>query len=552
MVLALTMLALSACGNTASQGGGSAESQAPAAEQAATPEAETQAAAGEETAAAEAKEPVTFQIAVTLHPLTKDEDFNNKEAFRAAEEATGVHIEWIPIASSDASDKVNIMLASDLPDAFLGGLVGESSIATNMDSFLDLAKDDLLKTYAPHVVADYETISGGLDLVTWPDGSIRSLMTGTQTRFESDGAGILFMNKDWLEKTGMDIPTTTDEFYDVLCAFRDGDMNGNGDPTDEIPYEPSQSDWCSQIMNAANPFGIAGTAAADAQAYKMVKDGKVEGTVNTDVFRAFLEWAHMLVEEGLLDKEMFTQTSEQYHAKINEGLVGCYYTWSPYADMGEEEASHWVVVGKMDAPVGDGYRKTGSVDMLAADRTGFAITTACEQPERLLEWWDYLSSSSEIKYTCRLGPKGGAWDVDADGKIYEKMPEDLTEDFNIENYKYTYGMVDMGPLILKDEVAAISKEDAFTSWYRSECVREIHDYVLPVENQIPTRFVDTEKVSERTFIETELFPAIRNFIATSITEGIDDASWNAYLDQLDALQYNDWLQWYQDFLDGKF
>ena len=79
-----------------------------------------------------------------------------------------------------------------------------------------------------------------------------------------------------------------------------------------------------------------------------------------------------------------------------------------------------------------------------------------------------------------------------------------------------------------------------------------HDYCLPAENQLPIRFVDPAKTNERTFIETELLAYIRNYIATSILEGIDDSSWNAHLEQLKALQYDAWLQWYQEYLDGKF
>ena len=91
-------------------------------------------------ASTDGTEKKTFRIAVSLHPLTKDEDFNNKEIYKLAEEATNVHIEWMPIAAADATDKVNIMLTSDLPDAFLG-LISSDQIASNMDSFADLAKD---------------------------------------------------------------------------------------------------------------------------------------------------------------------------------------------------------------------------------------------------------------------------------------------------------------------------------------------------------------------------------------------------------------------------
>ena len=219
---------------------------------------------------------------------------------------------------------------------------------------------------------------------------------------------------------------------------------------------------------------------------------------------------------------------------------------------GEEAAENYVPVGKIEAPDGNGYVKTGAQDKFAANRTGFAITSACKNIPKLLEWWDYMSSTTELKYISRFGRKGEAWDIDQNGKVYEKLPDSLTEEFSIENYKYTYGMVDYGPLIRKDENAEIKEEIAKTSWYRNECVKKVHDFCIPAEEQMPIRFVDPAKTSERTFIETELFSYIKNFIATSILEGIDDAAWDTHLSQLKALQYNEWLQWYQDFRDQKF
>lgn len=45
--------------------------------------------------------------------------------------------------------------------------------------------------------------------------------------------------------------------------------------------------------------------------------------------------------------------------------------------------------------------------------------------------------------------------------------------------------------------------------------------------------LDPAKTSERAFMETELFSYIKNFTATSILEGIDDAAWEA-TEQLDG------------------
>ena len=73
---------------------------------------------GETTAATETDtDPVTFKIAVVKHAMSQSDDFNDKVAFQMAEEATGVHIEWLYVEDG-AGEKVNTMLTADMPDAF--------------------------------------------------------------------------------------------------------------------------------------------------------------------------------------------------------------------------------------------------------------------------------------------------------------------------------------------------------------------------------------------------------------------------------------------------
>ena len=150
----------------------------------------------------------------------------------------------------------------------------------------------------------------------------------------------------------------------------------------------------------------------------------------------------------------------------------------------------------------------------------------------------------------RFGPQGGYWDINDEGTVYLKTPENLTDTFTIENYKYTYGMVDACTFIRADEACEVDEEVAFTTWYRIDSVDQVWDQLAT--EYTPARFVDGEKTDERTFMETELTPYVDNFIATSIVDGIDDAKWEAHLSQLEALQYYDWIQWYQDYTDGKF
>lgn len=491
--------------------------------------------------------PITFKIAVTKHALSKCDDFNDKVAFQMAEEATGVHIEWVTVEDG-AGEKVNTMLTADMPDAFLG-LLGESQIATSMDSFLDIS--GMLEQYAPHVYADYNKMQlNGLDLIKWPDGSIRSLMTGLEVSYANDAEAIQYINKDWLDQLNLDVPTTVDELYDVLCAFRDNDMNGNGDKTDEIPMELAESNWAGQVLNMSNPWGIAAWNADNLNYYYKIQDGKVLPTANSQEYRAYLEYMHKLVADGLLDKECFTETNDQYYAKIKSGRIGFFSGWIPQSLLSDEEAANWVPVRVLKAEDSITPVKTGMRNKLFANRTGFVITADCEKPERLLQWWDYLSSSTEMKYTVRFGEKGGYWDIDSDGNVFQKTPEGLTADFTVENYKVTYGMNDQCPLILKDESIKVDKEEAYSTWIREQYVGEVWDQLAT--EYVPFRFVDPAKVDERTFMETELSEYIANFRANSILNGVDDAAWDAYVKQLDALQYPAWIQWYQDYVDRKF
>jgi putative aldouronate transport system substrate-binding protein len=101
------------------------------------------------------KDKETFKIAVVKHTLDKTNNWNEKEIFKMAEEATNIHIEWIEMTSGTEAEKIPIMLATDLPDVFLRSL-GEAHVTKNMSQLVVL--NDLLDKYAPNVVSQYETV----------------------------------------------------------------------------------------------------------------------------------------------------------------------------------------------------------------------------------------------------------------------------------------------------------------------------------------------------------------------------------------------------------
>ena len=208
------MLAVTGCGNTAEESKESSTVQVKESES--TPVSSSTQEASEEGVAIDAFAGTELTIVVTKNAFDQSEDYNDTPAFKAAEEATGIHINWVELESGSAGEKRNLMLASpdQMPDAFYGG-IGQSTIAKNMDLFYDLSEEGLLETYAPDILADYEQMiaADGLEALRWDDGSIRSLYMGLETSQEGDPQGITVINQEWLDKVGMDKPTTADDLF---------------------------------------------------------------------------------------------------------------------------------------------------------------------------------------------------------------------------------------------------------------------------------------------------------------------------------------------------
>lgn len=555
MGMTMTVSALAGCGSTnAEQKSENSSAQSTETVQESVTEDSQEKTEESEGIAVDAFAGTELTIAVKKNTADKTEDWNEKIAFQMAEEATGIHIDFIELEESVMSERVNIMLASgdDMPDAFWG-VIGSGTIAANKELFYDLSEEGLLDTYAPNVMADYATLDGGkgIERVTWPDGGVYSLMSNQASNIKDSAQGVLLINKGWLDKLGLDVPETGEEFLEALRAFRDNDMDGDGDTTNEIPFEFCENNWAGHIINLADCWGIASQDSSDAGHWRMLKDGKVYSTLDTDAYRAYLEFVHQMVEENLMDVEGFSQTNEQYKAKLATGTIGCFPGYTALHVMGYEYAKDFVPV-LFQGMEGVEPVKTGVQETNSAYTTTFVASANCENIEALLHWWNYLSSSTEMKWTVNLGEQGGAWDIDEEGNVIALTPEGLTDDFNATNYNYTYGVSGgLMPLLREDEIQNPFVDDPQnTSYWRYNICMEMMPYMT--DEYWPRRFVDEEAQEEKNFIAVDLTPVITSYSSTSMMEGVTDESWEQFLDDLKTYGYYDLIDWYQRWVDGEF
>lgn len=494
-------------------------------------------------------EPVTLNVVKERHMLDTTESYNEKAAWANITEETGITIEWTELAAGTAAERIPLMLSSgDLPDVFWA-VLSDAQVLQNESNLF--AMEDYMEDFAPNSLATYDQL--GVDwkqIATTPSGHIFGFLGRYESLYENTGDGIQIINKAWLDKVGMDVPTTLDEFTEVLRAFKEKDPNGNGQ-ADEIPYCFSEDMWCAYATNTMGWWGIGDGAGSDTSSSKSTRDGKVTGSVNTDEYRQYLEYTHSLYAEGLMDQEGFSQNTEVFSTKIKSGQVGTYFCWTALEYLTSEQEKDWVVLPPIQAIEGVDPIANGEVDRSTIQKNKWVITTSCEHPEAAMRLWDYQARDVESKMTVAMGEKGKLWDKYEDGSgYYFVVPEDTTPEFTFEHMKYTYGVVNDPPLLTKEETPKNDGEISPSAALRDTMVDQVDEYFLPKEDQLPQIYVSTEAIDQRTFIETDLFAYIKEFRAQAIMNGFTDDEWNNYVSQLDAYGYQDWLQWYQDMMDG--
>lgn len=494
-------------------------------------------------------EPITISVAKERHMLDTTTSYNEKPAWKNITEETGITIEWVELAAGTAAERVPLMLAGgDMPDVFWA-LLSDAQVQQNEEQLV--AIEDLVDTFAPNCVATYEQL--GVDwkeIATTPSGHIYGLLGRYESLYENSGDGIQIINQAWLDAVGKELPTTLDEYTDVLRAFKEQDPNGNGQ-ADEIPYCFSEDMWCAYATNTMGWWGIGDGAGSDTTSSKSTRDGVVSGSVNTDEYRQYLEYHHMLYSEGLMDQEGFSQNTEMFSTKIKSNQVGTYFAWTALEYLSSEQEKDWVVLPPIQALEGVDPIANGEVQRSTIQKNKWVVTNQCEYPEAAIRLWDYQARDVESALTVALSEKGVLWDEYEDGSgYYFVVPEDTTPEFTFEHMKYTYGVVNDGPLLTIADTPKNDGEISPAAALRDTMVDQVDEYFIPKEDQLPQTYVSTEAIDRRTFIETDLFAYIKQFRAQAIMNGFTDAEWDAYVERLDQLQYQEWLQWYQDMMDG--
>lgn len=316
--------------------------------------------------------------------------FNDCLTFQLLEEKTGCHVEWDHPASGASQERFNLMIASGtLPDAIVyswgtvnGGTQSyvDDGVIVDLTPYIETCMPNFYKFMNEHPELKKDIVDDNGNIHTIPyirrDKEL-CVYQGTRIR------------KDWLEKLNLEVPTTADELYEVLKAFKTQDPNGNGE-ADEVPMDG--------VKFEDNGQGIGNLLWAFGTTYDFhLKDGEVVYGPMLDEFKDGLEYITKLYSEGLIDTDYLTDDRAKMDAKWTQDTVGFGFGYQPstyYTSM-NDGTREVIGIGALKAPDGNNYTFNNEY-IRQVSYARFAVTSANENVAGTLKWLDILYGEEGI------------------------------------------------------------------------------------------------------------------------------------------------------------
>lgn len=487
----------------------------------------------------DSEETVVFEAFGVKAPAATT-DWEHMDLMTELAENVNVEINWTNATDQTASEQVNLMFASnELPDILFSAwtLSGTDIVKYGALGQL-LPLEDLIEEHAPNVQALLDARPELRGMITAPDGHIYALPQYDESPWSSSNDA-MFINKVWLDQVGMEIPETTEEFKEVLIAFRDGDMNGNGDSDDEIPFSYTLTNAIRGAHSLSGSFGILGR-------FIGVEDGNVHYAPAEPEYKDYLNYMHDLYDEGLLDPEAFTHDIQIYDSKIKNdpSILGAYFSWSTYSDYGTTD-SDYVVVPPLEGPNGDkGWNSNGVGTM---SQSGFSITAENPNPIRAIKWIDQFYEPN-MSVEVSQGPIGINIEYEDGRYTFIDPPEGMS----YEEFRHKESPASYAAFAILDDMY----ENIETSEGNIEKLSyaELYGEYQP-EEYFPPVMYSEEDGDRLTVLQSDLDDYAYQKIAEFIINGNADEEWDQYLDQLDQMGLEELLEinqsYYDAFLDAQ-
>ena len=344
--------------------------------------------------------------AVDIRYMYTDDSFDpNTDLTRTLiQEELGVNI--IPEMYA-STDQVTLILASDqefdaikINDTTLLGTYAKAGTITDLTDII-MANETFYNMF-PKEVWDMVSVDGRIYAI--PETDTQDIDWGIAVR------------KDWLDKCGLSLPTTVDEFYNMLVAF--SQLNPADVGADYIiPFSMSGVNSTLYANGLIQAFGLGGGM----HEFVVTEDGLKNG-YQLPGGKEYVTFMNRLYQEGLLDADFPANQNSDVVERVSAGNVGCavlcvWDSWARDTLKANNPDAELVYIGALTK---EGYEENGRLATRGGLKNYLVVPATSTKAQDVVNYC--VGFMDDAHYTrLILGDKGVHYEV-KDGTYYPIFP----------------------------------------------------------------------------------------------------------------------------------
>jgi putative aldouronate transport system substrate-binding protein len=347
------------------------------------------------------------------------------------------------------------------------------------------------------------------------------------------------------------MPETTEQYYEVMKAFKTGDPNGNG-ASDEFPFVAS-------THGSSNPNWFLNSFVYDTNNHLYIEGDQVYLSADKGAWREGVSWLQQMFADGLMDPESFSQDWDimrQKGQREDAAVIGSFsslaYFFVTGNDTGDtdERSDKYEVVPPLEGPEGVQFAHHNPWVVSGGK---YCITSQCEHPELAARWIDWFYTEEGLLLQ-KYGREGKEW--------YHPAPDSgemghgeglgpMPARFNWMPGVTWTGVTKVQNITLVQQGPIYEKREFRGAWtmnpdapLETRLVEATDRYVgLEPEAVYPPVMLTQEETDEMRHLETQLNDLINESFARFITGDLSiDRGWDSYVKGLQDMGLDRYLE----------
>ncbi|MDF2668027.1 MAG: extracellular solute-binding protein family 1 [Paenibacillus sp.] len=302
---------------------------------------------------------------------------------------SGYSLKYEFLDHNNYGQQLTLRFASgQLPDVIFTGSIDSSSHANAVENGIFTELGPLIDKYGPNLKKHIPEEAWKSPSVS-KNGKIYGIPSFSATYPSSR---VIYIRQDWLDKLGMKAPKSLDDFLAYFEKVKQNDMNGNGDPNDEIPFYARENLGYSEAF-----FGHFGVFPG----VWTYKDGQMTPDVIDPRMKEAISFYKLLYDKGYMNRDVFTTKSGDWFNNISTGKAGMWLhdvqnlmsSFNPDTKFPNQSNVKLDMLGGPTRADGKSYLHPGSTGI----KNVFVIPSSVEHPEEIIKYFDWAWSDSPEK-----------------------------------------------------------------------------------------------------------------------------------------------------------